>query len=306
MAVAPRVTIREIADRAGVSIATVSRVLNDRDDVSPETRELVSRVIHENRYTANRSARGLSRAHRPGRRPRSARLSGLLLRDPRRSGRGARRAGHRDRALADAERARARGPARPAHARHRPTARSSSSRGVERGARGGCSTAATASSCSTRCMPLDERIPSVSAANTSGADQAMRHLLHLGHRRIAGSPARRLDRDRGSPPRLPRRARGGRGPPGPGARGRVRSPSSTGGEAAASSSTWPTRRPRSSPSTTTSRSARSRRPASVACACPRTFRSSASTTSSTRRSSRRRSRPCASLSPRWAGPRSAC
>ena len=34
-------------------------------------------------------------------------------------------------------------------------------------------------------MPLDERIPSVSAAHTSGADQAMRHLLDLGHRRIA-------------------------------------------------------------------------------------------------------------------------
>ena len=34
-------------------------------------------------------------------------------------------------------------------------------------------------------MPLDRRIPSVSAAHTSGADQAMRHLLELGHRRIA-------------------------------------------------------------------------------------------------------------------------
>jgi LacI family transcriptional regulator len=34
-------------------------------------------------------------------------------------------------------------------------------------------------------MPLNERIPAVSAAHTSGADQAMRHLLELGHRRIA-------------------------------------------------------------------------------------------------------------------------
>jgi LacI family transcriptional regulator len=34
-------------------------------------------------------------------------------------------------------------------------------------------------------MPLDQRIASVSAAHTSGADQAMRHLLELGHRRIA-------------------------------------------------------------------------------------------------------------------------
>ena len=53
-------TIREIADLAGVSIATVSRVLNGRDDVSDETRELVRRVIRENGYTANRNARGLS------------------------------------------------------------------------------------------------------------------------------------------------------------------------------------------------------------------------------------------------------
>ena len=30
-----RVTIREVAEEAGVSIATVSRVLNGRDDVSP-------------------------------------------------------------------------------------------------------------------------------------------------------------------------------------------------------------------------------------------------------------------------------
>src|SRR5437660_2358776 len=34
-------------------------------------------------------------------------------------------------------------------------------------------------------MPLDERIPSVSAAHTSGAHHAMGHLLGLGHRRIA-------------------------------------------------------------------------------------------------------------------------
>jgi len=34
-------------------------------------------------------------------------------------------------------------------------------------------------------MPLDDRIASVSSANTSGADQAMKHLLGLGHRRIA-------------------------------------------------------------------------------------------------------------------------
>src|SRR4029077_12173097 len=55
-----RVTIREIADLAGVSIATVSRVVNGRGDVANETRELVLRVIREHGYTTNRSARGLS------------------------------------------------------------------------------------------------------------------------------------------------------------------------------------------------------------------------------------------------------
>ena len=33
--------------------------------------------------------------------------------------------------------------------------------------------------------PLDVRIPSVASANAAGAEQAMRHLLELGHRRIA-------------------------------------------------------------------------------------------------------------------------
>jgi LacI family transcriptional regulator len=36
-----RPTIRDVADRAGVSIATVSRVLNERADVSAKTRERV-------------------------------------------------------------------------------------------------------------------------------------------------------------------------------------------------------------------------------------------------------------------------
>ena len=55
-----RVTIREIADLAGVSIATVSRVVNGRGDVSDETRELVQRVVRERGYSVNRTARGLS------------------------------------------------------------------------------------------------------------------------------------------------------------------------------------------------------------------------------------------------------
>jgi LacI family transcriptional regulator len=55
-----RHTIREIAAFAGVSTATVSRVVNGSGHVSPETRRNVERVVREYGYSANRSARGLS------------------------------------------------------------------------------------------------------------------------------------------------------------------------------------------------------------------------------------------------------
>jgi len=53
-------TIRDIARLAGVSIATVSRVLNDRPDVSVETREAVLEVVRRLGFSTNRSARALS------------------------------------------------------------------------------------------------------------------------------------------------------------------------------------------------------------------------------------------------------
>jgi LacI family transcriptional regulator len=55
-----KATIRDIASEAGVSIATVSRVLNGRPDVSPETREAVMTVVRERGFSTNRSARALS------------------------------------------------------------------------------------------------------------------------------------------------------------------------------------------------------------------------------------------------------
>jgi LacI family transcriptional regulator len=57
---AGRVTIRDVARLAGVSIATVSRVANGRPDVSADTRDEVLRVMRANGFTTNRSARGLS------------------------------------------------------------------------------------------------------------------------------------------------------------------------------------------------------------------------------------------------------
>ncbi|SRR5579883_206473 len=55
-----RTAIRDIAARAGVSVATVSRVLNGRPDVAPATRNVVLRYIRESGYVSNRSARGLA------------------------------------------------------------------------------------------------------------------------------------------------------------------------------------------------------------------------------------------------------
>jgi LacI family transcriptional regulator len=62
---AGRLTIRDIARMAGVSIATVSRVANGRPDVSEQTRTQVTKVMHTHGFTANRSARALS-ARRTG------------------------------------------------------------------------------------------------------------------------------------------------------------------------------------------------------------------------------------------------
>ncbi|MCF0130012.1 MAG: LacI family DNA-binding transcriptional regulator [Pseudobutyrivibrio sp.] len=52
-------TIYDISQKAGVSIATVSRVLNGNDNVKASTREKVLKVIEENDYTPNAFARGM-------------------------------------------------------------------------------------------------------------------------------------------------------------------------------------------------------------------------------------------------------
>ncbi len=49
-------TIRDVAEACGVSISTVSRVLNNKDDVSAETYEKVQRVIAEMGYTSSLAA----------------------------------------------------------------------------------------------------------------------------------------------------------------------------------------------------------------------------------------------------------
>jgi LacI family transcriptional regulator len=63
-----RVTIREVARAAGVSVQTVSRVLNQRPDVSMETRERIQAIIAELGYSPNVLARSLiqGRSHTIG------------------------------------------------------------------------------------------------------------------------------------------------------------------------------------------------------------------------------------------------
>ena len=49
-----RATLANVAASAGVSVATVSKVLNGRNDVAPATRALVQDLLHEHDYVARR------------------------------------------------------------------------------------------------------------------------------------------------------------------------------------------------------------------------------------------------------------
>ncbi len=67
------VTIHDVAKAAGVSVSTVSRVLNDKDDVAVETHEKVQRVIADLGYTSSLAARSL--------RSRRTNVIGLIMPD---------------------------------------------------------------------------------------------------------------------------------------------------------------------------------------------------------------------------------
>jgi len=54
------VTIYDVAEKAGVAISTVSRVLNDSTDVADDTKKRVLQVIDELQYLPNRVARSLA------------------------------------------------------------------------------------------------------------------------------------------------------------------------------------------------------------------------------------------------------
>ena len=56
-------TIKDIAAMAGVSVTTVSRVLNHRPDVNSETREKVEQIIRDCHFVGNTNARGLKQGN---------------------------------------------------------------------------------------------------------------------------------------------------------------------------------------------------------------------------------------------------
>ena len=57
------ITINDIARICGVGVCTVSLAINIHPDINPETKEMIMRVIKENNYVPNNSARNLKRSN---------------------------------------------------------------------------------------------------------------------------------------------------------------------------------------------------------------------------------------------------
>jgi LacI family transcriptional regulator len=179
-----KVTIRQVAEAAGVSIATVSRVVNGHADVSAETRQAVERVVRERGYQA------------AGRRPGTPRATGLIgvtmpLVHP---GYFAQILSGVSEALYEHGLRTMLCPTRHSHEREA----SLLERLVSGDADGAVLVLPEESAAELRALEehgfpfvvVDPRtevpdgIPVVCAAHSSGATQATRHLLGLGHRRI--------------------------------------------------------------------------------------------------------------------------
>ncbi len=181
-----RVTIRQIAELAGVSIATVSRVVNGSREVSPETREAIQRIVREHGYSPNRSARGLSGGHTG--------LIGVTLPLIQPSYFAVIVAGATE-ALYERDLRVVLCPTQHQHDREV----SVLDRLMHGTTDGALLVLPEESSGELNTllnhgyrfvvvdprMRVDEEIPTVSAAHSAGADQAVAHLLKLGHRRIA-------------------------------------------------------------------------------------------------------------------------
>src|SRR5579871_4677482 len=181
-----RHTIRDIAAFAGVSTATVSRVINRSGYVAPETRRNVEQVVREHGYSVNRSARAL-----PGGRTGLVGVTVPLIHPAYFS---VIIAGVTE-ALYEQDMRIVLCPTLHEHAREV----SLLERLVHGTTDGALLVLPEESSGELRTLmehgfrfvvldpraPIDEHVPTVSAAHSAGASQATTHLLELGHRRIA-------------------------------------------------------------------------------------------------------------------------
>jgi LacI family transcriptional regulator len=178
--VTPRPTIRDVAEQAGVSIATVSRVLNDRADVSVETRERVREVARSVGYSADPAARALATQR--------TRLVGVVVGD---------NAGHRDLSLVFFGKVLAAISRRLAHAEYEALLQAIDG-GVQHRFDAAILIGLDAddplvTELSSRNVPLvgvdvrisDGRTAFVGSDHADGVRLALAHLYALGHRRIA-------------------------------------------------------------------------------------------------------------------------
>jgi len=178
--VSQRPTIRDVAERAGVSIATVSRVLNDRADVSVETRERVREVARSVGYSADPAARALATQR--------TRLVGVVVGD---------NAGHRDLSLVFFGKVLAAISRRLAHAEYEALLQAIDG-GVQHrfdaailiGLDGDDPLVAELSGRNVPLVGVDVRISGgrtafVGSDHADGVRLALAHLYALGHRRIA-------------------------------------------------------------------------------------------------------------------------
>lgn len=68
-------SLKKVAEKAGVSIATVSRVINNSPNVNPETRIRIEKIVKDLKYTPNRVAKRLRNRNASGN------LLGVLIPD---------------------------------------------------------------------------------------------------------------------------------------------------------------------------------------------------------------------------------
>jgi len=181
-----RAAIRDIAQICGVSVATVSRVLNGRPDVSQATRDLVMHHVRTLGYVGNRSARALV-SGRTG-------LIGIVVPFAH-SGYFSSILQGASEALYERDARLVLCPTGHQHARE-VTVLDRLSEGVTDGTLLVTPTETTAELRALRrrgspmvvidpSTPLDDDVPVVAVGNWSGARAATQHLIGLGHSRIA-------------------------------------------------------------------------------------------------------------------------